>query len=407
MQAEAQRDTASPRAQGTLGLYIHLPFCERVCPYCDFAVVAAPHLTAKSEARYVAALTRELEARAGSFAGRRLTTVYFGGGTPSLLQPRSFGRLLERARDSFAAEHEESPLEITLEVNPSTLERARLPAFRALGIDRISVGVQSFDDVTLRRLGRAHRAEEGVRTLEAARAAGFEKLSLDLILGAPGQTRESFAADLEHALGFEPEHLSVYELTIETGTPFELAARRGQLRRADEDAVVDMLEHLTRRAAAAGLARYEISNYARPGFESVHNLRYWAREPVLGIGMGAWSNEPPDARAPFGRRRANPRDLAGYLASVETEPGRVEGGSLEVLTAAQARGEAVFLALRHRAGLCAASFEAEFGLSPRHYFANGIEQLVASGLLAESRAGDLRLTDRGQLLSDTVFAHFV
>jgi oxygen-independent coproporphyrinogen-3 oxidase len=315
--------------------------------------------------------------------------------------------LLERVRACFAAEHGDPPLEITLEVNPSTLERDRLAGFRALGIDRISVGVQSFDDVTLRRLGRAHKAEEGVRTLEAARAAGFENLSLDLILGAPGQTRESFAVDLERALGFEPEHLSVYELTIESGTPFELAARRGQLRRADEDAVVDMLEHLTRRAAAAGLARYEISNFARSGFESAHNIRYWAREPVLGIGMGAWSNEPPDARAPFGRRRANPRDLAAYLASVDADPGGAEAAEIEILSAAQARGEAVFLALRHRAGLCAASFEAEFGLSPRHYFADGIEKLVASGLLAETGAGDLWLTERGQLLSDTVFAHFV
>ncbi len=406
MQGVSRQDDAEQCGPpGTVGLYVHIPFCERVCPYCDFAVVAAPRLDPHTEDRYLEALEEELTARAPCYGDRRLTTLYLGGGTPSLFRPHSLERLLAKAQQVFAPALEKARLEITLEVNPSTVERERLPDFFALGINRLSIGVQSFDDATLRRLGRAHKAEEGARILEAARTAGFANLSLDLILAAPGQTFAGFEADLERALEFEPEHLSIYELTVESGTPFELAARRNQLRRADEDTVVDMLEHTVRRAAASGLARYEISNYARPGFESAHNTRYWSREPVLGIGMGAWSNLPPDDRAPFGRRRSNPRELARYLEGVESRGD--DGAEVEILSAAQARGEAIFLALRHRRGLCAAGFEAEFGFVPRHYFPSAILRLVETGLLVETEVGDLRLTERGQLLSDSVFAHFV
>ncbi|MCP5043174.1 MAG: radical SAM family heme chaperone HemW [bacterium] len=392
--------------QESLGLYVHVPFCERVCPYCDFAVVAARPLESALERRYVDALVREWETRSEAFAAMRLATVYFGGGTPSLLSPQSLARVLDAVRECMGPL--DPAVEITLEVNPSTTERERLPEFRALGINRLSVGVQSFDDTTLKRLGRAHKAGEGIATLRAAREAGFENLSLDLIVACPGQTFETFAADLECALGFAPEHLSIYELTIEQGTPFALAEGRGQLARPPEELAIAMLEHLAERCGAAGLERYEISNYARPGFESAHNARYWRREPVLGIGMGAWSSQRPGGALPNGGRQMNPRTLALYLAGVESVAcDDASGIEVDALSAEQARSEAVFLGLRRSVGLDAAAFETEFGAPPRKFYSEQIDRLMAHGLLAETKSGDLRLTERGVLLSDTVFADFV
>jgi len=366
-------------------------------------VVAARTLEPAVEERYVAALLVELDSRGTDFPGRSLATVYFGGGTPSLLQPRSLARLLDAARAAFSGT--ETEIEVTLEVNPSTTERERLPAFRELGINRLSMGVQSFDDTTLKKLGRAHKASESRQSLRAARTAGFENLSLDLILACPGQSFASFERDLESALEFEPEHLSVYELTIERGTPFALADERGQLARPSEDLAAQMLEHLASRGAAAGLERYEISNAARPGFESAHNSRYWARLPVLGLGVGAWSSEAQSDEMPFGGRRMNSRDLAAYLEGVEG--GDTAVAEIDRLSESAARGEAMFLGLRRTAGLSCAAFETEFGAPPRKFYSRQIDRLMAAGLLAETPCGDLRLTERGVLLSDTVFADFV
>jgi oxygen-independent coproporphyrinogen-3 oxidase len=387
----------------SLGVYLHVPFCERICPYCDFAVVRARPLAAELEARYVAALRAELAFQRAGFEGRQLESVYLGGGTPSLLSAQSVASLVAALKAAFSRAGE---IEVTLEVNPSTLERERLPAFRAAGITRLSIGIQSFDDTVLRRLGRAHRAEEGRRTLAAARAAGFENLSLDLIFAAPGQDEAALARDLDEVIGLAPEHVSTYGLTLESGTPFGRAAGRGQLRLPDEDVAVRMLEATFERLEAAGLARYEISNFARPGFESRHNRRYWERRPVLGLGVGAFSSEPPGPGAPHGSRRANVRDLALYLARVEQgEP--ADAAPREVFDARTARGEAAFLALRTAAGLKAKAFAAEFGALPRTFWGAEIESLVTSALMIEGRDGDLRLSPRGLLLSDSVFASFV
>jgi len=196
----------------TVGVYVHIPFCERVCPYCDFAVIAAPELPADQETRYVDALLHELASRSGVYqdptgSGRRLASVYLGGGTPSLLTPESLARIVDAIRAAFPSD---GPVEITLEVNPSTLECSRLPDFLALGVNRVSVGVQSFDDAVLKRLGRAHRVEEAHQTLAACRAAGFQAISLDLIFGAPGQRLTDLEADLDRLLEFGPDHVSGY-----------------------------------------------------------------------------------------------------------------------------------------------------------------------------------------------------
>jgi oxygen-independent coproporphyrinogen-3 oxidase len=389
----------------TVGVYVHVPYCERVCPYCDFAVVAARRLAAAREERFVAALEAELRARAPAFAGRGLASVYLGGGTPSLLRPESLARLLEAVRDAFAP-GPGAAVEVTLEVNPSTLERSRLPAFRAAGVTRVSVGIQSFDDDVLRRLGRAHRAEEGRATLAACREAGFANLSLDLLFAAPGQDLPALERDQARALAFGPEHVSAYELSFEPETPFGRAAARGRLAPAPEELAARMIETVEARLGAAGFERYEISSYARPGRESVHNRRYWERRPVLALGPGAVSLDPPAPGAPFGARAANVRGESEYLARVEAGlPAAAEPA--EVLEAATARGEAAFLALRTRRGLVAEAFAREFGAPPRSFWQREIDELCAGGLLTESPAADLALTASGRLLADSVFERFV
>jgi len=390
-------------SRATVGVYVHVPFCERICPYCDFAVIGVRALAPDVEARYVDALLGELALRRAAFAGRRLASLYLGGGTPSLCLPESIERIVRTVRAAFPGAES---LETTLEVNPSTLERERLPAFRDAGVNRVSLGVQSFDDGVLKRLGRAHRADEARRTLRACRDAGFEALSLDLIFAAPGQTPAQLERDLDEALDFGPEHLSTYELSIEADTPFATAAERGQLELPGEEAAVAMFERVAARIEAAGYERYELSNYARPGFEAVHNRRYWQRLPVLGLGAGAFSTDPTGDETPFGVRRSNLRAPDAYLARVEAGAS-AEARPAEVLDAATARGEAMFLSLRTRRGVDGSAFAAEFGNPPRGFFGAEIEGLLAQSLVWEGAGGDLRLTHRGRLLSDSVFAHFV
>lgn len=396
--------TAVPIAvdDGTLGVYLHLPFCERVCPYCDFAVVAARPLEAEVEARYVEGLLLELAARTADFAGRRLASVYFGGGTPSLFGAASIERLVSAVRDAFSAT---GPIETTLELNPSTVEQARLPAFRAAGIDRLSIGIQSFDDTQLKRLGRAHRAAVATSTLAAARAAGFDNLSMDLIFAGPGQRLEALDRDLDSLLEWQPEHVSTYELTFEPATPFGRALEAGRLEACDEDRAAEMIEHIEARLERAGYERYEISSYAKPGRRSQHNARYWQRYAVLGLGLGAHSTEARSAAHPHGARRANPRQLEDWYRALARNPARV--GEVETLTLETARGEAVFLALRQREGLSAARFALEFGAPPRAFFGAEIDAHRAHGWLIEDANGDLRLSSAGRLMADSVAESFV
>jgi len=385
-----------------VGVYVHVPFCERVCPYCDFPVVATRALGSELEDRYVEALVGELALRRQAFAGSELASLYFGGGTPALLRPESVARLVAAVRETFPAPGE---VEVTLEANPSSLERERLPGFRAAGVNRLSLGIQSFDDGVLKRLGRAHRADAGREALRAAREAGFANLSLDLIFAAPGQDLPALERDLAETADFAPEHVSTYALTLEAGTPFAKAAARGRLELPDEDLAAAMMERVAARLEAAGLSGYEISSFARPGFEAVHNARYWQRRPVLGLGQGAWSTDPPGPGAPFGVRRANQRSLGAYLTALATGGGAE--AEAEVLAEGVARGEAAFLALRTRHGLAAAAFAREFGAEPRAFWRAEIDALCERGLLRESAAGDLALTAPGRLLADSVFEHFV
>ena len=405
--ARATVETQHAPDDEAVGVYVHLPWCERVCPYCDFAVVAARALDPATESAYVADLLTELEARAPTFAGRRLETIYLGGGTPALFRPESVARLLAAIRAAFPEPDGAAgrPRETTLELNPSSLERERLSGFRAAGVDRLSVGVQSFDDALLKRLGRAHRAEVAHATLAAARAAGFEDVSLDLIFAGPGQTLATLDRDLDAVVAFGPEHVSTYELTWEPETPFGRALAAGQLEACDEDLAADMIEHVAARLESAGYTRYEISSHAQPGRRARHNARYWQRQAVLGLGMGAHSTEPRSAAHPHGARRANPRTLEAWRAALARDP--AHAGVEEAPPLPVVRGEAVFLALRQREGLDARRFAAEFGAAPRAFFAAEIDRCVAAAWLEEGVDGDLRLTPSGRLLADSVAEAFV
>ena len=397
----------------TVGLYVHIPFCERVCPYCDFAVEAARESTADGqgsadwrikEDEYVDDLLRELALRAPDFPGHRLASLYFGGGTPSLFRPESLARIKQEALRLFSSV--DGPVEITLEVNPSTVERERLAGFKSeAGINRLSVGVQSFDDSLLKALGRAHRSEESHATLEAARSAGFENLSLDLIFAALHQTPAMFEADLDHALSWKPEHLSTYELVIEEGTPFGLAAEQGKIRSYSQDAAADLLDQMVLRLEASGYRRYELTNHARRGFEAVHNRRYWQRSPVLGIGVGAHSSDPRSLHHPYGRRPSNPRDRMTWSRRLRS--GEVAGLETEPLTLEQAISEACFLSLRTDEGLSSMEFEKEFGHSPRDFFGSAIDRLLEDAFLREGRDGHLSLTESGRRLADWVASEFI
>jgi oxygen-independent coproporphyrinogen-3 oxidase len=391
----------------SLGVYVHVPFCARICPYCDFAVEASRaegEVWTATEDAYVDGLLAELALRRADFSGRSLASLYFGGGTPSLLRPDSLARVREAVEKAFPPGP--GPVEVTLEVNPSSVERERLPAFRSeAGVGRLSVGVQSFDDSVLKALGRAHEAGECRRTLAAARDAGFENLSLDLMFAALHQTPAMLESDLAEALRFEPEHVSCYELVFEAATPFGRAAARGRLPAFPEDDSARMLETIEARLSASGYRRYELTNYARPGYESVHNRRYWQRRAVLGLGVGAHSTDPPAPGRPHGSRHANPRQRAAWSRAVTS--GECPLGEEEVLDRRTAMAEACFLALRCEEGLDPSGFEAEFGASPRDAFGAVIEGFLGQGLLDEAPGGRLRLSRRGRQLADTVCAGFV
>jgi oxygen-independent coproporphyrinogen-3 oxidase len=261
-----------------LSLYVHLPWCLKKCPYCDFnSHQALPG--ALAQARYLDALVADLDAALPQVWGRRVSTVFIGGGTPSLFSPDSIDRLLADIRARLPLE---PGCEITLEANPGTFERERFRAYRAAGVTRLSVGVQSFDDELLSRIGRVHDGAQARAALAEAREA-FETFNLDLMYALPGQSLAQLDADLDAALGFAPPHLSIYHLTIEPNTAFANAPPE----LPDDDAASDMLDLLVGRTAAAGLVRYEVSAFARPGHRSAHNLNYWQFGDYLGIGAGA------------------------------------------------------------------------------------------------------------------------
>jgi len=381
----------------SFSLYIHIPYCQAKCPYCDFNSYAA---ASWPEAEYTAALIRELETRAAArpFAGENLRTIFFGGGTPSLFAPDSIGKILEAADRLCGIE---SGAEITLEANPGTVDATKLAGMRAAGINRVSFGAQSFNPAILKFLGRIHSAEETRDAARLAHRAGFERLNLDLIFAVPGQTLSDVMYDIECASALEPDHISAYNLTFEEGTAFFTDMKRGRIKPLLGDDQAAMYEAVRSELPRRGYAMYEISNYARPGREAQHNLTYWHAETYLGIGAGAHSFARDGAG---GRRWWNAKLPARYIGDI-SDSGSAEGGS-EFVDTRTAESEFVFLNLRLREGFALGEFAARFGRSFEDAFGTQSHKLLEGGLLINDR-GQLYLTDRGLELADSVFAEFI
>ena len=376
-------------------LYVHIPYCDSKCPYCDFNSYAVKHWP---EAAYRDALIAEMSSYAADprWRGRPLHSIFFGGGTPSLFAPQSIEALLEAAARLWDLP---PSAEITLEANPGTVDGTKLAGFRAAGVNRISFGVQSFQPRLLERLGRIHDADQARAGVTAAHEVGFDEVNLDLMFAIPGQTLHDVDSDVTSALALHPTHISAYNLTYEDETAFTARRRAGALIAVPEEAEVAMFGRVRARLAAGGYAQYEISNYAPPGHECAHNLNYWRSGDYLGVGAGAhsWARD-----GDHGQRWSNERSPGRYLERIrDQQQARV---SDETLSPAQARGEFAFLGLRCRAGIECALFEERFGLPLRHAFPH-IDGFERDGFV-EQVAGSWRLTERGLLFADTVFATF-
>lgn len=371
----------------TLGLYFHIPFCLSKCRYCDFC--SFPHTEASLRARYVEALISEIEASADDFHAYTVDTVFFGGGTPTLLSADAWRLLTDAVRRHFSVS---SDAEWTAEANPATADKEKLDVMRKCGINRLSIGMQSANDRELAALGRAHRHADLLRTVKEAREVGFKNINLDLMLGIPLQTKESFAASLAEAMALDPTHLSVYSLQIEEGTPF--FEKRHTLPLPSEEEESAMVEHLLEKTAKSGFMRYEISNYAREGYACRHNLRYWRMQDYLGFGIAAHSL--------IGNRRFyNGEDIEAYLAS----PTGVRCEE-ELLTPAEREYETVMLGLRLGEGIDERDFRARFGYGFCEKYGERLSSFIKAGLVACTEE-KTALTARGMALSNTILAEIL
>src|SRR5215211_5966466 len=372
------------------GLYVHVPFCSSRCSYCDFATGLFQSELAE---RYVRGLVQEI--RTSRHTGASVDTVYFGGGTPSLLAPSQLERILVSLYDSFQIE---AGAEITLEINPGSATPEKLRAFQSLGVNRASFGAQTFDDAELAKLGRSHNSADALRTFADLRDAGFANVSFDLIAGLPGQTLSGWQNNIKQALDLSPEHLSFYLLEVHSGTPLAEHIRRGIQPEPDEDLAAVMYEWMIEQATASGYEHYEISNLCRPGFHSRHNVKYWTAAPYYGFGCSAHSYDGDT------RRWSNHRDVLKYVSVVENGgPAVVEEQQLSRI---DMRAEAVFLGLRLMRGVDIRRHRELFGVDLRHDHGEDLNRFYEAGLI--EFAGDLvRLTRSGALLSNEVFAAFV
>ena len=370
----------------TAGVYLHIPFCKSRCSYCDFATDV--YQNAESVQRYVEALCREIETFNDPLP---VDTVYFGGGTPSLLEPKQVEQILETVKENFFVD---PGSEITMEMNPATVTPDSLKAYRSLGVNRASFGVQTFDDTELKRLARGHNAQDARDTFQMLRNAGFENISFDLIAGLPRQTLADWERNLDEAISMRPEHLSLYLLEIHEGTPLAEQVRSGRQPRPDEDAAAEMYELMLDKTAAGGYQQYEISNFAQAGFESRHNSKYWLLDPVYGFGVSAHSFD--------GRERyANERSTDAYERLVE------KLGSAEVMREEiNAASEFAFLGLRLNEGISIKEYEDRFGNSLVASHREEIERLREAELI-RLIDGRLMLTRRGMLFSNEVFTAFI
>uniref|UniRef100_UPI00405788A6 radical SAM family heme chaperone HemW n=1 Tax=Candidatus Electronema sp. TaxID=2698783 RepID=UPI00405788A6 len=370
-----------------LGLYLHVPFCLRKCGYCSFYSEAGR----RDSSRWLAAVIRQLRQ---FFSPRPLTSIFFGGGTPTMLPPEVLRDLLAECRQHFFCAEE---AEISLEANPATVDLSALQTLRQAGFNRLSLGVQSLHDTELRRLGRPHTAAEAAQTAKLAQQAGFANLNIDLMCGLPDQTLQSWSETLTQALALRPQHLSIYELTVEEGTPFAQQQKEGKLLLPDEDAALRMLETARQMTEEAGFHRYEISNYALPGCECRHNINYWRNSDYIGIGPGAVS-------CLNGMRKSAVADAVEFCSRIEN--GQEVWEHEECLEPEAAFRETVIMGLRMTEGLALDELRRRFSIDAAAYYGETLARLTKQGLL-ELADGRLRLTAQGLLLANPVMAELV
>lgn len=367
------------------GIYFHIPFCRRICAYCDFYKNADLRLMEQT----LAAMEREVVARRDFLRGEAVRTIYFGGGTPSLASAEWIGRAIEQCREMFDC----SPLEeVTLEANPDDLSEEYLRALREVGVNRLSIGVQSFDDEVLRTMNRRHDAAAAVRAVETARAVGFDNITIDLIYGLPFGPKDALTRSLAQAVALGVEHVSAYHLTIEPNTRFGRMAERGELAPVPEEESERQYNQVHTTLTEAGYDHYEISNFAREGRRSRHNSSYWQSQPYLGIGPAAHSFD--------GESRVWARSsVADYLAGVD----RGECYENELLTATDRYNETIMTSLRCREGVDQAELEKKFGRARKEYFVNETARFVVSGVLV-SDGNRVAMCPERWLVSDSVIA---
>ena len=379
------------------GIYIHIPFCRSRCSYCDFATDV--YRNSEAVDRYVSALETEIE----SFDTKKskiqnpkskieVDTVYFGGGTPSLLSPKQLGKILNTIHKNFSVAEDS---EITMEMNPATVTLETLREYKSLGVNRASFGAQTFDDTELKRLGRKHTAEDVRETIELLRCADFGNVSFDLIAGLPRQNLKDWERNLDEALKLNPEHLSLYLLEIHEATPLAEQIRSKRQPMPDEDLSAEMYELMVEKVSEKGYEQYEISNFALPNFRSKHNSKYWTLDTVFGFGCSAHSF---DGRK---KRWANERDTLKYVELIERNLSPVvEQDEID------RKSEYVFLGLRLSTGIDLDEYQRSFGADLTEEYANELQRFQEAELI-EFSGNRLRLTNKGRLFSNEVFAIFV
>ena len=376
----------------SIALYLHIPFCAKKCAYCDFNSYAGLESLFAS---YVQALTGEMRAYGARWGRLHVGTIYVGGGTPTVLPLSLLTEMLAACHASFEVIND---AEMTVEANPGTVDEGYLAGLLAAGVNRLSLGVQSFDDGELRMLGRLHDVNQAQEAYYQARAVGFCNVNLDLIFGLPGQTMARWQATVHRALDLSPEHLSLYALTLEEHTSLAGRIARGELPAPDDDLAAEMYEWAEAELARAGYVHYEISNWARPGFECQHNLVYWHNQPYLGLGAGAHSWL-------VGRRWANVRIPQTYIEAIAG--GQQPVAESEEINLALEMAETAILGLRLvEEGVSYGAFRARFGVEFTDVYGSKIEELVNLGLL-EVACDRVRLTQRGRLLGNQVFQRFL
>lgn len=374
-----------------LGLYVHIPFCVRKCLYCDFLSFPA---SGEERERYCASLRKELAmwAEDERIRGREVDTVFFGGGTPSHLEPGMFSAIMEDIKGQFLLTKD---AEISLECNPGTVNREKFMTYRRLGINRISIGMQSMVDAELQALGRIHRTEDFKRAFMEARECGFDNINVDVMAAIPGQTLDSYRDTLREVTRLKPEHISSYSLILEEGTPF-YEMYQG-MPPVDEETDRTMYQQTEELLSDAGYERYEISNYARPGRECRHNLKYWHRQEYVGAGLGAASFLREE-------RLTNERERSAYQAWIEGN--QLPVAETETLSREDAMAEFMYLGLRCMQGVSKQAFYDKFGVALSEIYGDVIRKYCELGML-EKRGERLVLTGRGLDVSNVIFADFL